>query len=988
MQPVDVPFCVPVQYLAAKLFAAAHSSNLNSVNEHASQFKVAFGTLHTNDTNNSDQVAQSVQSIVAHLDKGTHANFQVHELQSNGKTRIRTFRATRLFPPANKQFFQTAFDQDNAVFAAALRLVEHAATSVHAAAAPSETSAGRRVVKEANGFCRITYFVPSRSELEAVAAFFSDAETWTENLLLWSQKRNLPSLPQTNTLCALLVGAARDSLPLHKSITRHGDTENYRARHSDNDDDEEQHQTTFCSATGIDCSSSTTGCGAIYRAFLDRFKATYDAFSQESVLSDVHATKFMKAFGYEHGFPLFRSGTSAVELQLAEKNTHPHIKVVPQQSQHKNSWFVPEDPVYERAARLSTSTFENTKNLFKTDDVAELGRLCTAEMRRRQSMTSSEFALIVPTWTYKPHELFMELVTVQVETQPGQWVFAHGQAHALQLPAACLALNASGYPCCNLALSSTRNLPRKPTSFVLASKPPANFHSFLCAQHGLSKDLNAPAKLDNLTSTVYNLARYKNRKHVVLADLVSETHPDVLITCAAYLNSGMRPQQLTDEVFGPGVFAVVELGLLKNELLRHTNKHLGTADVRGGGDVDGDNIDGGGGIDGGGIDGDNIDGGGIDGGGIDGGGIDGGDFQVDKERCWTVVSGQVGTNTHAASVKAAELLRSKLASTSVQNHVVKLVEQLDPGFRPPAALADLRPLVFDPSNECVGTDHDLALLFFGTVEWRFDDNSNVSANDQLDIQNIVSKYLGIGNKFISWCTFKFVVNFSVPAPHLMHVRVRLDSDRAIIERFRPSFSGFSVTHHVRGSNEATVVFNKNNWTNMPHFNQFGGRTQQAYKVYVVAHELYHAVGIRHHVTEDAYAHLKPDLNTPLAILSQQTRPIFNKYGSAPALVAGGDKDHHLKNTAPFLWDVFPADWSHTNGAALLDFSGGALYDGTTPFYKDQKQEQQDPGLVDGGGSGFNNPTALTSTMLSHTNPPHLHQQAADVVKSLLELPHA
>lgn len=183
-----------------------------------------------------------------------------------------------------------------------------------------------------------------------------------------------------------------------------------------------------------------------------------------------------------------------------------------------------------------------------------------------------------------------------------------------------------------------------------------------------------------------------------------------------------------------------------------------------------------------------------------------------------------------------------------------------------------------------------------------------------------------------------------------------------------------------GSNEAKVVFNKDNWTNMPHFNQTQGRTQEAYKVYVVAHELYHAVGIRHHVAEDAYANHKPDLGEPLPILSQQTRPELNNYGSAPALEAGATAQQ-LDNSAPFLWDVFPADWSHTNGAALLDFSGGGLYDGTTPFYKDQHRLNAS---VDGGSS---NPV-LSGSSFSKTNPQNLHQQAADVVRSLLEIPHA
>ena len=959
IQPVDVPFCVPVHYLAAKLFAAAHSSNLYSVKKHAPEFNVAFVKQSPSTENVTDQVAQSVQNIVAHLDQGTHANFQVLESRSNGKTRIRTFRATRLFPPLDKQLFSTAFDDNNAVFAAVLRLVEHAATSNAAATSAAEPS---EYVKEANGFCKLTYFIPSRSELQAVAAFYSDAQTWTQNLVQWSQKRSLPSLANTATLCALLVGAARDSLPQNHKSKHDNTTENMYTRHSgdeqegEDNDDNEHHQ--FCSLAGISFDDAS-GCGAIYRAFFNRFKATYDAFSQESVLPNVHApTSFMKAFGYEHGFPLIRSGTNAVELQLAEMDTRPHIKVVAQGS--KQQWFVPEDPVYERAARLSTSTFENTRELFNTDDVAELGQRCAAELRRRLSMTYPEFTLIVPTWTYMPHAPFMELVTVQVETQPGQWVFAHGKQHALRLPSACLALNASGYPCCNLALSSTRNLARKPTSFVLASKPPANFHSFLCAQHGLLKDAD-PNNLDNLTSTVGNLARYMGGRQVVVANLIMETQPDVATTCAAYLKFGVRPQQVTDEVFGPGVFAIVELGLLKTGLLK-TGLHNKTLPQHS--DYNNNQVN-------------NV-------------AVQGGDQQVNNQRCWTVVSGKVGTDTHANSVRAAELLKSRLASTFVPNHVVRLVEELDPGMRPPASLANVKPLVFDPSNECVGTDHDLALLHFGTVELRFDADSNVPLNDQLEIQNIVSKYLGLGKKYVSWCTFKFVNNFSAPAPNVMHARVRLDSNSAIVEAFRPKFLGFSVTHHVPGSNEAKVVLNKDNWTNMPHFNQTHGRTQEAYKLYVVAHELYHAVGIRHHVAEDAYAHHKPDLTKPLAILSQQTCPIFNKYGSAPALEAGTTTEtQQTNNSAPFLYDVFPADWSHTNGAALLDFSGGALYDGTTPFYKDQ----QHVSLVDGGSSSGRNLTAFTvapaaAPTMTDTKPQNLHQQAADVVKSLLELPHA
>ena len=54
-----------------------------------------------------------------------------------------------------------------------------------------------------------------------------------------------------------------------------------------------------------------------------------------------------------------------------------------------------------------------------------------------------------------------------------------------------------------------------------------------------------------------------------------------------------------------------------------------------------------------------------------------------------------------------------------------------------------------------------------------------------------------------------------------------------------------------GRHRSTTYFNRDNWNKIAHFSE-DGRTQEDYRLYLVTHELMHAVGLRHHINEDAY----------------------------------------------------------------------------------------------------------------------------------------
>ena len=971
---LSVPFCVPVNYLATKLFCAMELERLK-----LSSTQVRLTNKSSTVKTPLSSEACRVTDVLDYLDKGSDGAFTVEH-----DNIVHVYRAMRLFPPACADRFPTAFSNDTAslLHAAVLRLIEQHAKHAHCtfqlcnvinsknntSSSSSSTSSTQTQEKCSCSMFYLQYREPSQSELATLDDVCSSA-VWQRNLELWSRCQGFPPKDVVSTLCAVLTGAAYDSLCSKQSK-----------------------EIVFGVNTNI---KAFKGASSFYDDCRQHLGAAYHAFKHQSIDDRV---QLKKSFGTELQLPLLRCGSAAITHDSSHtkdshtKDSHTKdshsicvkVKLLDVAHVHPTSkvWFLPQNVLLERAMRLHTSTPKSFCNLFKRlaneEEQAYVSRLLQAkqdEVYRRQAMTSC-FTLALPKYVVRFHPRNFELVVLQKleSTQASQdsqassrWSFAHGK-NELRLFGNCLALNKYGTQCGNatrhpdLQIHDTANHSQTHNGFfcfqhsamfdayvsdissktsskplkggiassglglslkklalpnetsapsvlrqVVTSFEQATTKSYLKSVTNNLGNLNNLNNLNNLSkpntpNTLNNLQAFfmqmqqANRDYTFFRDLQSYFKQAIM------LQDPLAESTLSDQVAGPGVFGILELGVLQAlhfdlRLLKPANlTHTPASPATTSSNVQ--NIK-------------NIMGG-------------------SKTLKWTLVCSD---KEHPDVLAAKQHLE-----TNKQNNIRH--KPALRSFRAPLKLQDEHLVVFTPEGECVGTLSDLRDLYFGKVEYYFDDDFPESDRDI--VRDIIARYVGLSGKYITWCTFVEVTK-AKPVAHAdsaMRVELQLKSSPEIVAKTSQEFDHLSVTQYVQGSLTALVMLNKDNWRFVKHFN-VNDRNQDSYRLYVVVHELYHAVRVIHHIDIEAY-HNKPS-NRPLQIMSQQTRSTFfeQNLGTAPTFVKAtccakktNKTDEVLLNRQSLLHDVFPKSM-RAAPASIFDakyLQGGGYYDGQTPYY--------------------------------------------------------
>jgi hypothetical protein len=283
---------------------------------------------------------------------------------------------------------------------------------------------------------------------------------------------------------------------------------------------------------------------------------------------------------------------------------------------------------------------------------------------------------------------------------------------------------------------------------------------------------------------------------------------------------------------------------------------------------------------------------------------------ADCRDVWTVVVPQADALGQAMAVPGQQLdvPCEATAFLRARGLAVRQRQDLGPYLVCPPDLSEVRPLVFAPEGECAGTLRNLRHhLHFGRVLYGLDPQT-FQPSEADRCREIVRTSLGIPGKLMSWCTFHEVPWTEASEAQdadALYVTVQLVPNRDIPAKLGDvgnlRFDGMSVAR--MGRHQSSILLNKDNWTHIPHFTR-DGRDMEAYHRYVFSHEMYHAIGFRHHIDRVAYtaAYKGPYLK----MLSQMTLPHF--FGTGLSCLAPGPQvtRQELSGRRKHL-DEFPPD---------------------------------------------------------------------------------
>lgn len=173
------------------------------------------------------------------------------------------------------------------------------------------------------------------------------------------------------------------------------------------------------------------------------------------------------------------------------------------------------------------------------------------------------------------------------------------------------------------------------------------------------------------------------------------------------------------------------------------------------------------------------------------------------------------------------------------------------------------PRIFSPMGEFFGGADDLQKLLLGQVTYSFDD---VPKEHKQPMRLIIQHILPIYAPFARF-------RETGPSTAKSHITIRVQTGEALVEslvqRGYPrnqvaQFNTFSVT--LMNSHE--IYFNQDNILNTTGQTKHFDGNRLGYLIYVVLHEMLHAIGFAHH-TDGVYAP-----GADCCIMSQQTRPVY------------------------------------------------------------------------------------------------------------------
>ena len=160
----------------------------------------------------------------------------------------------------------------------------------------------------------------------------------------------------------------------------------------------------------------------------------------------------------------------------------------------------------------------------------------------------------------------------------------------------------------------------------------------------------------------------------------------------------------------------------------------------------------------------------------------------DDKQCtnaWTVV-----TNNQVDIMEPVTNFLCRKGLCVVQRNTTGSVLRYPPKFE------DNRPLVFTPEGEFAGTWHDVkSHLHFGSVVYNFAPGS-CTYGEQKAIRSIIQQYLGIGNPFISWCTFT-EKDGTGHDEDVLYLDIHMRNNNVLLNdpdfAHRPDLNGMSIT---------------------------------------------------------------------------------------------------------------------------------------------------------------------------------------------------
>ena len=132
---------------------------------------------------------------------------------------------------------------------------------------------------------------------------------------------------------------------------------------------------------------------------------------------------------------------------------------------------------------------------------------------------------------------------------------------------------------------------------------------------------------------------------------------------------------------------------------------------------------------------------------------------------------------------------------------------------------------------------------------------------------------------MNWCTFSEAKNTECFGKNgvlcvMLHMMSNEDAksylhntEQPNAEKAKLSGMSFTVMHPVR----PVIYFNESNWNNtdkqVDHFKE----DMLGYRMYLVMHEMYHAIGFKVHIEAESVERGGWDASRPLNIMCQQTR---------------------------------------------------------------------------------------------------------------------